>query len=221
MASQPDAALNELTTSEYKYGFVSNIEADQAPRGLSEDIVRLISSKKNEPEWMLEWRLKAYRYWLTLKEPTWPNLHYPKINYQDIIYYSAPKPKKILKSMDEVDPEVKKTFEKLGIPLEEQKILAGVAVDAVLDSVSVATTFKKVLNDAGVIFCSFSEAVQHHPDLVRKHLGSVVPYTDNFFAALNSAVFSDGSFCFVPKGVRCPMELSTYFRINAAETGQF
>jgi len=221
MASQPDAALNELTTSEYKYGFVSNIEADQAPRGLSEDIVRLISSKKNEPEWMLEWRLKAYRYWLTLKEPTWPNLHYPKINYQDIIYYSAPKPKKILKSMDEVDPEVKKTFEKLGIPLEEQKILAGVAVDAVLDSVSVATTFKKVLNDAGVIFCSFSEAVQHHPDLVRKHLGSVVPYTDNFFAALNAAVFSDGSFAYIPKGVRCPMELSTYFRINAANTGQF
>ncbi len=214
-------ALNELTQSDYKYGFVSNIDADQAPRGLNEDIVRLISSKKNEPAWLLEWRLKAFRHWLTLKEPTWPNVHYPKINYQDIIYYSAPKPKKILKSMDEVDPEVKKTFEKLGIPLEEQKILAGVAVDAVLDSVSVATTFKKVLSDAGVIFCSFSEAVQTHPDLIKRYLGSVVPYTDNFFAALNSAVFSDGSFAYIPKGTRCPMELSTYFRINAANTGQF
>jgi Fe-S cluster assembly protein SufB len=214
-------ALNELTQSEYKYGFVSNIDADQAPKGLSEDIVRLISSKKNEPQWMLDWRLKAYRHWTTLTEPAWPNLHYPKINYQDIIYYSAPKPKKILKSMDEVDPEVKKTFDKLGIPLEEQKILAGVAVDAVLDSVSVATTFKKVLNDAGVIFCSFSEAVQNHPELIKKYLGSVVPYTDNFFAALNAAVFSDGSFAYIPKGTRCPMELSTYFRINAANTGQF
>jgi Fe-S cluster assembly protein SufB len=214
-------ALNELTQSEYKYGFVSDLDADQAPKGLSEDIVRLISSKKNEPAWMLEYRLKAYRHWLTMKEPTWPNVHYPKINYQDIIYYSAPKPKKILKSMDEVDPDIRKTFDKLGIPLEEQKILSGVAVDAVLDSVSVATTFKKVLSEAGVIFCSFSEAVQNHPDLIKKYLGSVVPYTDNYFAALNAAVFSDGSFAYIPKGTRCPMELSTYFRINAANTGQF
>ena len=214
-------ALNELTQTEYKYGFSSDIDADQAPVGLSEDIVRLISSKKNEPQWMLDYRLKAYRHWLTMKEPTWPNVTYPKIDYQSIIYYSAPKPKKILASMDEVDPEIRKTFDKLGIPLEEQKILSGVAVDAVLDSVSVATTFKKVLNDAGVIFCSFSEAVQNHPDLIKKYLGSVVPYTDNFFAALNAAVFSDGSFAYIPKGTRCPMELSTYFRINAKNTGQF
>ena len=221
MSQSSDAALNELTSSDYKYGFVSDIDADQAPKGLSEETVRLISSKKKEPAWLLEWRLKAYRHWLTMREPDWANVKYPKIDYQDIIYYSAPKPKKLLQSLDEVDPEVRKTFEKLGIPLEEQKILAGVAVDAVFDSVSVATTFKKVLADAGVIFGSFSEAVQNHPELVKKYLGSVVPYTDNFFAALNSAVFSDGSFAYIPKGVRCPMELSTYFRINAANTGQF
>jgi Fe-S cluster assembly protein SufB len=216
-----DQTLDQLTTGEYKYGFESQIDADQAPKGLNEDIIRLISSKKNEPPFMLEYRLKAYRHWLTMKEPTWPNVHYPKIDYQNIIYYSAPKPKKLLGSMDEVDPEVRKTFEKLGIPLEEQKILAGVAVDAVMDSVSVATTFKKTLAEVGVIFCSFSEAVQNHPELVKKYLGSVVPYTDNFFAALNAAVFTDGSFCWIPKGVRCPMELSTYFRINAKNTGQF
>jgi Fe-S cluster assembly protein SufB len=221
MANNPSDTLGELTSGEYKYGFSSDIEADQAPKGLSEDTIRLISSKKNEPAFMLEWRLKAYRHWLTMKEPVWPNVKYPKIDYQDIIYYSAPKPKKLLKSMDEVDPEVKKTFEKLGIPLEEQKILAGVAVDAVLDSVSVATTYKKALADVGIIFCSFSEAVQNHPELIQKYLGSVVPHSDNYFAALNSAVFSDGSFCWIPKGVRCPMELSTYFRINAANTGQF
>ena len=213
--------VQELTKKEYKYGFVSDIEADQAPRGLNEDIIRLISKKKNEPEFMLEWRLKAYRHWLTMKEPSWANIHYPPIDYQDIIYYSAPKPKNLLKSLDEVDPEVRKTFEKLGVPLEEQKLLAGVAVDAVMDSVSVTTTFKKALAEAGIIFCSFSEAVHNHPDLVQKYLGSVVPYSDNFFATLNAAVFSDGSFCYVPKGVRCPMELSTYFRINAADTGQF
>jgi Fe-S cluster assembly protein SufB len=213
--------LSDLTNKEYQYGFTSDIEADQAPKGLSEDTVRLISKKKKEPEWMLEWRLKAYRHWLTLKEPSWQNVHYPKIDYQDIIYYSAPKPKKQLASLDEVDPEIRATFDKLGIPLEEQKILSGVAVDAVFDSVSVATTFKKTLSEAGVIFCSFSEAIQEHPDLVRQYLGSVVPAGDNFFAALNAAVFSDGSFCYIPKGVRCPMELSTYFRINAKNTGQF
>ncbi len=219
--SQSAQTLDSVTNTEYKYGFVSDIDADQVPRGLTEDTVRLISSKKGEPEWMLEWRLKAYRHWLTMKEPTWQNVHYPAIDYQNIIYYSAPKPKKVLGSLDEVDPEIRATFDKLGIPLEEQKMLSGVAVDAVFDSVSVATTFKKTLADAGVIFGSFSEALREHPDLVRKYLGTVVPYTDNYFAALNSAVFSDGSFCFVPKGVRCPMELSTYFRINAAETGQF
>jgi Fe-S cluster assembly protein SufB len=213
--------LEQLTTGEYKYGFVSDIEADQAPKGLSEDIIRLISAKKNEPPFMLEWRLKAYRHWLTMKEPTWQNVHYPPIDYQDIIYYSAPKPKKLLQSMDEVDPEIRATFEKLGIPLEEQKMLAGVAVDAVLDSVSVATTFKEALAELGILFCAFSEAVLKHPDLVQQYMGSVVPYSDNFFATLNSAVFSDGSFCYIPKGVRCPMELSTYFRINAAESGQF
>ncbi|HVE13018.1 MAG TPA: Fe-S cluster assembly protein SufB [Elusimicrobiota bacterium] len=220
MAGSADA-LNEITQGEYKYGFSSDIDADQAPKGLSEDIIRLISAKKKEPAFMLEWRLKAYRHWLTMVEPTWQNVHYPKINYQDVIYYSAPKPKKQLASMDEVDPEVRKTFEKLGIPLEEQKILAGVAVDAVLDSVSVATTCKKKLSELGIIFCSFSEAVQNHPELIEKYLGSVVPAGDNFFAALNAAVFSDGSFCHIPKGVRCPIELSTYFRINAAGTGQF
>ncbi|MBI4376207.1 MAG: Fe-S cluster assembly protein SufB [Elusimicrobia bacterium] len=220
MPEQQDA-LKKLTSGDYKYGFASDIEADQAPRGLSEDVIRLISNKKGEPAWLLEWRLKAYQHWLKLREPQWQNLHFPKIDYQDIIYYSAPKPKKLLKSMDEVDPEIRATFEKLGIPLEEQKMLAGVAVDAVFDSVSVATTYKRTLSELGIVFCSFSEAVQNHPELVRRYLGSVVPYTDNFFAALNSAVFSDGSFCYIPKGVRCPMELSTYFRINAAETGQF
>src|SRR5262245_9002372 len=213
--------IEELANREYKYGFVTDIEADTSPRGLNEEIIAFISAKKNEPEWMLEWRLKAYRHWLTMKEPKWPNVTYPAVDYQGIIYYSAPKQRTTLKSLAEVDPEILKTYEKLGISLAEQERLAGVAVDAVFDSVSVATTFKEKLKELGVIFCSFSEAVQEHPDLVRKYLGSVVPSTDNFFAALNSAVFSDGSFCFVPAGVRCPMELSTYFRINAAETGQF
>lgn len=207
---------------EYKYGFVTNVEAVTVPKGLHEDIVRLISQKKKEPAWLLEWRLKAYRAWLEMTEPTWQNVHYPKIDYQDIYYYSAPKGYKDRpKSLDEVDKEILETYEKLGIPLDEQKRLAGVAVDAVFDSVSVATTFKEKLEEVGVIFCSFSEAVEKHPDLVKKYLGSVVPHSDNFYAALNSAVFSDGSFCYVPKGVRCPLELSTYFRINAAETGQF
>jgi Fe-S cluster assembly protein SufB len=213
--------IEDLANREYKYGFVTDIESDAAPRGLKEETVRLISAKKGEPEWMLEWRLKAYRHWLTMDEPKWPNVHYPAIDYQDIVYYSAPKQKKGPNSLDEVDPELLKTYEKLGIPLQERARLAGVAVDAVFDSVSVATTFKEKLNEMGVIFCSFSEAVREHPDLVRKYLGSVVPPNDNFFAALNAAVFSDGSFCFIPKGVRCPMELSTYFRINAADTGQF
>src|SRR5213083_2856157 len=215
------STIEQLANQEYKYGFVTDIEADVAPPGLNEDIVRLISTKKGEPEWLLEWRLKALRHWLTMKEPTWANVHYNKIDYQAIRYYSAPKQQKKLNSIDEVDPELRKTFDKLGISLEEQKRLSGVAVDAVFDSVSVATTFKAELAKLGIIFCSFSEAVQKHPDLVRKYLGSVVPYTDNFFATLNSAVFSDGSFCYIPKGVRCPMELSTYFRINAKETGQF
>ncbi|HTX54247.1 MAG TPA: Fe-S cluster assembly protein SufB, partial [Candidatus Baltobacteraceae bacterium] len=214
-----------LANQEYKYGFVTDVEADAVPKGLSEDVIRLISAKKNEPAFMLEWRLKAYRHWASLEraegEPTWANVHYPPIDYQDIVYYSAPKPKKALKRLDEVDPEILSTFKKLGIPLEEQKLLSGVAVDAVFDSVSVATTFKDKLAKLGIIFCSLSEAVQNHPELVRQYLGSVVPYTDNFFAALNAAVFSDGSFCYIPKGVRCPMELSTYFRINAADTGQF
>lgn len=214
-----------LANQEYKYGFVTDVETDTIPKGLSEDVIRLISAKKKEPPFMLEWRLKAYRYWVKLEkeaaEPKWANISYPPIDYQGIVYYSAPKPKKVLKSLDEVDPEVRRTFEKLGIPLEEQKRFSGVAVDAVFDSVSVATTFKGKLAELGIIFCSFSEAVQNHPDLVQKYLGSVVPHTDNFFAALNAAVFSDGSFCYIPKGVRCPMELSTYFRINAADTGQF
>jgi len=219
--SSPET-IESLATQEYKWGFVTDIEADAIPRGLNEDIIRLISAKKREPEWMLTWRLKAYRHWLTMKEPTWANVHYPPIDYQDIIYYAAPKSKKDApKSLDEVDPELLKTYEKLGIPLKERELLAGVAVDAVFDSVSVATTFKEKLKAMGVIFCSFSEAVQEHPELVKKYLGSVVPSSDNFFAALNSAVFSDGSFCYVPKGVRCPMELSTYFRINAKDTGQF
>jgi Fe-S cluster assembly protein SufB len=214
--------LQDLTAQDYKYGFVTDVEADTIPRGLSEEVVRLISAKKGEPPFMLEWRLKAYRHWLTMREPTWANVRYPKIDYQDIIYYSAPKSAAAgPKSLEEVDPELRRTYEKLGIPLEEQKILAGVAVDAVFDSVSVATTFKDKLRSLGIIFCSFSEAVHEHPDLVQKYLGSVVPYSDNFFATLNSAVFSDGSFVYVPKGVRCPMELSTYFRINAADTGQF
>ncbi len=213
--------IEELANKEYKYGFVSDIEADVAPRGLNEDIIRFISHKKNEPEWLLEWRLKAFRHWLTMEEPKWPNVHYPKIDYQNIIYYSAPKKKKELKSLEEVDPELLKAYDKLGISLREQERLSGVAVDAVFDSVSVATTFKGKLLELGIIFCSFSEAVLNHPDLVKKYLGTVVPYTDNFFATLNSAVFTDGSFCYIPKGVRCPMELSTYFRINAADTGQF
>lgn len=214
--------IKDLTDKEYEYGFTTPFEADTFAKGLNEDTVRAISAKKNEPTFMLEWRLKAFRHWQTMIEPQWPNVHYPKINYQDIIYYSAPKPKGPgLQSLDEVDPELRKMFDKLGISLEEQKRLSGVAVDAVVDSVSVATTFKSKLAEVGVIFCSFSEAVQNHPDLVQKYLGTVVPYTDNFFAALNSAVFSDGSFCFIPKGIRCPMELSTYFRINQADTGQF
>jgi len=214
--------IETFANQEYKWGFVTDIEADAIPRGLSEDVVRLISAKKKEPEWLLEWRLKAYRHWLTMKEPTWANVHYPPIDYNDIIYYAAPKQKKDgPKSLDEVDPELLKTYEKLGIPLAERAALAGVAVDAVFDSVSVATTFKERLKAQGIIFCSFSDAVQEHPDLVRQYLGTVVPTSDNFFAALNSAVFSDGSFCYVPKGVRCPMELSTYFRINAKDTGQF
>ena len=216
-----DNILEELTQSDYKYGFVSDIEAESAPKGLNEGIVRFISAKKEEPEWLLEWRLKAFRHWQKMKEPKWPNVIYPEINYQDIIYYSAPKQKVTPESLDEVDPELLETFEKLGISLQEQKRLTGVAVDAVMDSVSVATTFKDKLSEMGIIFCSFSEAVKEHPDLVKKYLGSVVPMNDNYFSALNSAVFSDGSFCYIPKGVRCPMELSTYFRINAANTGQF
>jgi len=214
--------IEGLVQKEYKYGFFTDVEADSAPPGLNEDIVRLISAKKNEPEFMLEWRLKAYRHWLTMKEPTWPHVHYPPIDYQKSVYYSAPKKKGDgPKSLDEVDPKLLETYEKLGIPLKERERLAGVAVDAVFDSVSVGTTFKEKLAEKGIIFCSFSEAVSQHPDLVKKYLGTVVPPTDNYFAALNSAVFSDGSFCFIPKGVRCPMELSTYFRINAANTGQF
>jgi Fe-S cluster assembly protein SufB len=214
--------IRELAEREYNWGFETAIEADSAPRGLSEDTIRFISAKKNEPDWMLEWRLRAYRHWTTMKEPTWHNVHYPPIDYQDIIYYSAPKKQGDgPKSLADVEPELLATYEKLGIPLRERELLAGVAVDAVFDSVSVATTFKDKLAEMGVLFCSFSEAVREHPELVKKYLGSVVPYTDNFFATLNSAVFSDGSFCYVPKGVRCPMELSTYFRINAKDTGQF
>jgi Fe-S cluster assembly protein SufB len=214
--------IEDFTRQDYKYGFVTEIEADAVPPGLNEDVIRLISAKKREPEFMLEWRLRAYRNWIKMQEPKWANVHYPPIDYQSIVYYSAPKTAKDRpNSLDEVDPELLATYEKLGIPLREQELLAGVAVDAVFDSVSVATTFKEKLAELGIIFCSFSEAVQNHPELVEKYLGSVVPYSDNFFAALNSAVFSDGSFCYVPKGVRCPMELSTYFRINAKDTGQF
>jgi len=212
--------LDEVTTGDYKYGFTTDIETDIIPIGLSEEVIRLISTKKNEPEWMLEFRLKAYRHWLTMKMPEWAHLNIPVIDYQSISYYAAPR-KNTPKSMDEVDPELIKTFNKLGIPLEEQMALSGIAVDAVMDSVSVKTTFKEALSEKGIIFCSFSEAVEHHPDLVQKYMASVVPYTDNFFATLNSAVFSDGSFVYIPKGVRCPMELSTYFRINASNTGQF
>jgi len=215
------ALLQNLIDQPYKHGFVTEIEADTAPKGLNEDIIRLISRKKSEPEWLLEFRLKAYRHWLTMTEPTWPNVKYPKINFQDIIYFSAPKAKPKLATMDEVDPELRRTFEKLGVPLHEQKALAGVAVDVIFDSVSVTTTYKKKLADVGIIFCSMSEAVRDHPELVKKYLGSVVPYTDNFYASLNSAVFTDGSFCYIPKGVKCPMELSTYFRINTQESGQF
>jgi Fe-S cluster assembly protein SufB len=213
--------IEQLATREYKYGFETEVETDTFPVGLSEDIVRRLSEKKGEPAWLLEFRLKSYRAWVNMREPTWHNLKIQPVDYQALSYYSAPKPKKVLNSLDEVDPEVRKTFEKLGIPLEEQKLLSGVAVDAVFDSVSVATTFRSKLAELGIIFCSFSEAVKDHPEIVKKYLGSVVPYTDNFYATLNSAVFSDGSFAYIPKGVRCPMELSTYFRINARNTGQF
>ena len=221
MASEPNE-IDSLVNRRYEHGFITDIESDSLPPGLNEDVVRAISAKKNEPEFMLEWRLKAYRHWLTLTEPDWAHVHYPKINYQEISYFSAPKSDDDRpKSLDEVDPKLLETYDKLGIPLHERARLAGVAVDAVFDSVSVATTFKHKLKDAGVIFCPFSEAVRDYPELVRKYLGTVVPYRDNYFAALNSAVFSDGSFVYIPKGVRCPMELSTYFRINAANTGQF
>ena len=219
--SKDNQVLEEITSKEYEHGWNVNLETDEAPKGLSEDTVRFISAKKNEPQWLLDWRLKAYNMWTKMEEPKWPNVHYPAINYQDIIYYSAPKQKSKTNSLEDVDPELIKTFEKLGISLTEQKRLTGVAVDAVIDSVSVATTFKDKLGELGIIFCSFSEAVKEHPELIKKYLGSVVPMNDNYFAALNSAVFSDGSFCYIPKGVRCPMELSTYFRINAANTGQF
>ncbi|MCZ6851642.1 MAG: Fe-S cluster assembly protein SufB [Planctomycetota bacterium] len=222
MSTATDATLETWASQEYKYGFVTDIETDSLPPGLNEDVIALISAKKNEPEWMLQWRLKSYRHWLKMTEPTWQNVHYPPIDYQSIIYYSAPKQDKDRpQSLDEVDPKLLETYEKLGIPLHEQEALAGVAVDAVFDSVSVATTFKAKLAELGIIFGSFSDAVQEHPDLVKKYLGTVVPYSDNFFATLNSAVFTDGSFAYIPKGVRCPMELSTYFRINALSTGQF
>jgi len=213
--------IQDITNQEYKYGFVSDIEMEEFPLGLNENIVRLISAKKNEPEFMTEWRLKAYRHWLKMKEPKWPKLNYPEINFDDLYYYAAPKNDNAPKSLDEVDPELLRTFDKLGVPLEERELLAGVAVDAIIDSVSVATTFKGKLNELGIIFCPMSEAIEDHPELVKKYLGTVVPYTDNFYATLNSAVFSDGSFVYIPPGVRCPMELSSYFRINAAKTGQF
>jgi Fe-S cluster assembly protein SufB len=215
------STIERAVLSDYKYGFVTDIAADEAPKGLNESIIQFISSKKNEPQWMLDYRLKAYSHWLKMDEPKWPNVHYPPIDYQDIIYYSAPKQKVSLDSLDEIDPELRKTFDKLGISLNEQKRLSGVAMDAVIDSVSIATTFKDQLAELGIIFCSITEAVQKHPDLVKKYMGSVIPYTDNYFAALNAAVFTDGSFCYIPKGVRSPMELSTYFRINAENTGQF
>ncbi len=219
--STEEKLIKDLTQKDYKYGFVSNIEQEFAPKGLNEDIVRFISMKKEEPEFMLNWRLKAFRFWQKMKEPNWAKVYYPEIDYQNLYYYAAPKQSVKPKSLDEIDPEIRNTYEKLGIPLSEQEKLAGVAVDAVLDSVSVATTFKKKLSELGIIFCSMSEAIKEHSELVEKYIGSVVPYTDNFFASLNSAVFSDGSFCYIPKGVRSPMELSTYFRINAASTGQF
>jgi len=221
MENNQDEVLREVTQSEYKYGFYTDIETETIPKGLNEEIIRIISAKKKEPGWLLEWRLKSFEHWKKMKMPRWAHLQIPEIDYQDIIYYAAPKQKASLESLDEVDPELRKTFDKLGIPLDEQKHLTGVAVDAIMDSVSVKTTFSETLAELGIIFCSFSEAVQNHPDLVKKYMGSVVPYTDNYFAALNSAVFSDGSFCYIPKGVRCPMELSTYFRINSANTGQF
>ncbi|HJX27049.1 MAG TPA: Fe-S cluster assembly protein SufB [Thermoanaerobaculia bacterium] len=215
------STIEQFASQEYKFGFITDVEQEIVAPGLNEDVVRFISAKKEEPEWMLEWRLKAYRHWLTMTEPTWPNVHYPPIDFQSISYWAGPKKGTAPKSLDEIDPEILKTYEKLGIPLKEQEILAGVAVDAVFDSVSVATTFREKLGEMGIIFCSFSEAVRHHPELVREYLGSVVPYSDNFYATLNSAVFSDGSFVYIPKGVRCPMELSTYFRINARNSGQF
>jgi len=221
MGKKQNNIINEVTSGEYKYGFFSDIDTEKIAKGLNEDVIRIISAKKNEPDWLLEFRLKSYRHWLTMKMPTWPNLKIPEIHYQDIIYYAAPRQKVAPESIDDIDPELRRTFDKLGIPLEEQKRLSGVAVDAVMDSVSVKTTFKETLAEMGIIFCSFSDAVQEYPDLVRRYMGSVVPYSDNFFATLNSAVFSDGSFCYIPKGVRCPMELSTYFRINSANTGQF
>ena len=221
MEKEQDKIISDVTSGEYKYGFFTDIETESIPKGLNEDVVRIISTKKNEPGWLLDFRLKAFRHWKTMKMPEWANLKIPQIDYQEIIFYSAPKQKIALDSLDDIDPELKKTFDKLGIPLEEQKHLAGVAVDAVMDSVSVKTTFRETLAESGIIFCSFSDAVKEYPDLVKRYLGTVVPYTDNFFASLNSAVFSDGSFCYIPKGVRCPMELSTYFRINAANTGQF
>jgi len=222
MEREQDNIINDITSGEYKYGFYTDIETEKIPKGLNEDTIRLISEKKGEPEWLLEFRLKSFRHWLTMKMPGWAHLKIPEIDFQDIIYYAAPKQEPAPESLDDIDPELKKTFDKLGIPLEEQKRLTGVvAVDAVMDSVSVKTTFKETLAELGIIFCSFSEAVREYPDLVKRYMGTVVPYTDNFFAALNSAVFSDGSFCYIPKGVRCPMELSTYFRINAANTGQF
>jgi len=219
--SDSNAILHEITSKEYEHGWAVNIETEEAPKGLNEDIVRFISRKKDEPQWLIEWRLNAFRAWQKMTPPQWANVHYPQIDFQDIIYYSAPKQKAKATSLDEIDPELRKTFERLGISLNEQKRLSGIAVDAVFDSVSVATTFKETLASMGIIFCSFSEAVKEHPELVKKYLGSVVPVTDNYFSALNSAVFSDGSFCYIPAGVRCPMELSTYFRINAAKTGQF
>ncbi|MBI2966972.1 MAG: Fe-S cluster assembly protein SufB [Bacteroidetes bacterium] len=219
--TESNEILTQLTGSEYKYGFYTDIETDTAPKGLNEDIIRLISHKKGEPDFMLAWRLKAYRHFLTMQEPSWAHISHPPVNFQDIIYYAAPKKKSAPKNLDEVDPDLITTFNKLGIPLEEQKMLTGVAVDAVMDSVSVKTTFKEELNKLGIIFCSMSEAIREHPELIKKYLGSVVPYTDNFYASLNSAVFTDGSFCYIPKNTRCPIELSTYFRINAANTGQF
>ena len=221
MEKDQDKIISDVTSGDYKYGFYTDIETERIPKGLNEDVVRLISLKKKEPEWLLEFRLKAFRHWLTLKMPTWANLKIPAIDYQDIIFYAAPKQKASYDNIDDIDPELKKTFDKLGIPLKEQKHLSGVAVDAVMDSVSVKTTFRETLAESGIIFCSFSDAVKEYPDLVKRYMGTVVPYTDNFFASLNSAVFSDGSFCYIPKGVRCPMELSTYFRINSANTGQF